>query len=111
MAYASLPAPYGLHGWREPEAPPGATALVQSGGEAVSASPGPAVDGWLRAFHRAAACWNMQRNYASLVRADAGHPGLRALNGARRPKTLSWDSFCFLLVRFFVLLVPCCHCL
>ena len=57
------------------------------------------------------ACWDLNRNYASLVRADAGHPGLRALNGARRPKTLSWDSFCFLLVRFFVLLVPCCHCL
>jgi hypothetical protein len=28
-------------------------------------------------------CWDMNRNYISLTKADAGHPGLRTLNGLR----------------------------
>lgn len=80
-----------LHGdWRNVKVAPGGS-LVQVSGQAVLALP-PGIRPVLPPppqaspnpfFRKVVACWDLQRNWASLLRPEGGHPGLKVLNGLR----------------------------
>lgn len=85
---ATSPAPCGL---KAPKAPPPASnslqgvitpaPLVQSGGAVLPTTTAPPASPptAIRVINN----WDMSRNYASLAKPDAGHEGLKVLNGIR----------------------------
>eukprot|EP01052_Picozoa_sp_SAG31_P021519 SAG31_NODE_1669_length_7575_cov_2.213483_3_plen_154_part_00 len=74
---ATLPYPYGLHGMADSlQSKPPPAGAQQVNGEMRSSESGAAKNNLLV---RCIACWDLNRNYQSLVKADAGHPGLRCV--------------------------------
>eukprot|EP01051_Picozoa_sp_SAG22_P017407 SAG22_NODE_2679_length_2314_cov_1.732280_3_plen_446_part_01 len=89
--YATLPYPYGLSAWPAPVPAPvepaslggGGGLAQQVGGELVLKRNSPLAGPQMNAVQKLVAHWDMNRNFASLVKPDVGHPGLRVLNGLR----------------------------